>query len=139
MRTYLTLFLFALMSIQPGAEESKNSSGRFSEDLAELPAVAGLADPLISDEGSKITSREDWRARRKKLIDSLETSLKDAVKARELLPDGHYQHQQSGGRGSKWRSQEMQYRLAVKQARKIAQAKPTVFEPHLPIQDHETT
>ena len=71
MRTYLTLFLFALMSIQPGAEESKNSSSRFSEDLAELPPVAGLADPLISDEGSKITSREDWRARRKKLIDSL--------------------------------------------------------------------
>lgn len=81
----------------------------------------------------------DDKNARKKLIDSLETSLKDAVKARELLPDGHYQHQQSGGRGSKWRSQEMQYRLAVKQARKIAQAKPTVFEPHLPIQDHETT
>ena len=60
MRTYLTLFLFALMSIQSGAGESQNSSGRFSEDLAELPPVAGLADPLISDEGSKITSRGEF-------------------------------------------------------------------------------
>jgi|GEM_PF-2410898 len=57
MRTYLTLFLFALMSIQSGAGKSQNSSGRFSEDLAELFLVAGLADLLISDEGNKITSR----------------------------------------------------------------------------------
>ena len=74
------------------------------------------------------------QAAKKKLIEALETNFSDNAKARKLLPDGIYQHQRSGGKGSRVRSQEVLYRRAVKRAKKIAQAKPTVFEPHLPIQ-----
>ena len=59
------------MSIPSAAEESPNSFGRLPLDLAELPPLAGLPNPLISNAGSEITQRADWKARRKQLIDSL--------------------------------------------------------------------
>ncbi|MBG68548.1 MAG: hypothetical protein CMN06_00205 [Roseibacillus sp.] len=71
MRTYLTISLLTVMSISMPAEKSPNFSGRLPVDLAELPPLAGLTNPLISEAGSKITQRADWKTRRKKLIDLL--------------------------------------------------------------------
>ena len=71
MRTYLTISLLTVMSIPSAAEESPNSFGRLPLDLAELPPLAGLPNPLISNAGSEITQRADWKVRRKQLIDSL--------------------------------------------------------------------
>ena len=72
-------------------------------------------------------------AARKKLVAAIDTCLMDAVKARKLLPDGLYQYQRQSGKNAKLRSQETLYRQACKRAQKMAQAKPTMFEPHLPI------
>ena len=70
-RTTLTLLLVALLTIDPSARESQNSLRTFPENPAELPPGASLPDPLIFNDGSRVTSREDWRARRQELIEPL--------------------------------------------------------------------
>ena len=41
------------------------------KDLAQLSPVAGLPDALVFNDGRRVTKREEWRARRKELIDPL--------------------------------------------------------------------
>jgi polyphosphate kinase len=77
---------------------------------------------------------------RAKLMEALETSLADNVKAWQLQPDGRYQRVRRPHGQRAIRSQEEQYARAVAAAKRARLALRTVFEPHLPRKrpEHDT-
>ncbi|MFP4415931.1 MAG: polyphosphate kinase 1 [Chitinispirillaceae bacterium] len=66
------------------------------------------------------------------LIDILHTYFNDTVKARKLMPDGHYERVKPTGRRKPLRSQEQLYLRSVEAVRKMQQRRKTVFEPYRP-------
>jgi len=67
---------------------------------------------------------------RAKLMGILKVHLQDNVKARRLLPDGHYEHVRIPSSGTRIRSQEELYRRAVQDAEEARHTERTMFEPH---------
>jgi len=69
---------------------------------------------------------------RDRLIAILETYFRDNVKARKLLPDGHYQRLGSPPGKKAFRSQEALYQEAADLVKQLEKARRTVFEPYRP-------
>ena len=72
------------------------------------------------------------RACKKRLIQVLDTCLKDTEKSRMAQPDGSYVRLKALKSGRKVRSQEVLYKKAVETGKVIRQARRTEFEPHRP-------
>ena len=67
---------------------------------------------------------------RAKLLSILKTHFQDNVKARRLLPDGHYEPVKAGSNAEPLRSQEALYRRAGEAVEEAERAALTMFEPH---------
>ncbi len=72
------------------------------------------------------------KACRRKVMESLESSLADNVKSWALLSDGEYERVRRPHGQRKIRSQEEQYEKAALAARQAKRAMRTVYEPHVP-------
>jgi polyphosphate kinase len=70
-------------------------------------------------------------ASRRRLIDILETGMKDTVKGRWMRPDGRYARP-AAPKGRAFRSQEAFHRQAYRAVQEARKARPTVFETHRP-------
>ena len=67
---------------------------------------------------------------RKRLIDILETYLRDNVKSATLLSDGTMTRAKVSSKKTRFRSQESLYQKAVAAVKEDEQSRRTVFEPH---------
>ncbi len=67
---------------------------------------------------------------KRRLIDVVETNLRDNVKARRILPDGRHERVKPKPGKPAFRSQQVLYDAQLEQVRAAELAKPTMFEPH---------
>jgi polyphosphate kinase len=71
-------------------------------------------------------------AHQARLVSILETCMQDNVKARQLLPDGHFERVKATSRSKEIRSQEVFYREACEAAHQAQTNRYMAFEPQLP-------